>query len=211
MKNKIFLSISLLVLLFVQVACTPVEGVLEVQIEPAAQVQGEENPLNDAKAIAKLLLGIDGNFLPLEKIQYLTAPCTTADGLGGPPKCAEGQADGTLIEVFPVGGPEGSYATADNIESVLASMTLKRLYAVYEIPSDTYTDEYCPIGQYALLFERELNDIPMPITAHVRDGKLVRLDFHFGVSEEDELQSIPVELVLIPPAGVEAWLGTTGQ
>jgi hypothetical protein len=178
-----------------------------VQIEPAAQAANDD-VLAGARSVARSILGMGGNFNLLEKTQFLTAPCTTADGLGGPPKCAEGQAEGTLLEVFPIGGPEGSYVTLETIDSVFANLAVKRLYAVYEIPSDAYSDAYWPVGQYALLFERELNDIPMPITAHVRDGKLVRLDFLIGLSLEEELQSIPVENVLIPPAGVEAWLNS---
>ena len=42
-------------------------------------------------------------------VQYTTSACTTADGLGGPPKCKPDEADGTLVKAFPVLGSEGHH------------------------------------------------------------------------------------------------------
>ena len=40
-----------------------------------------------------------------ELLRFTTAGCTTADGLGGPPKCDPGQAEGTPVDFLPIMGP----------------------------------------------------------------------------------------------------------
>src|SRR5829696_4352728 len=42
-------------------------------------------------------------------IQYTAAPCTTAQGMGGPPKCNEGEPEGQMLQVLPFLGSEGSF------------------------------------------------------------------------------------------------------
>lgn len=84
--------------------------------------------------------------------------------------------------------------------------TVKALYAVYRVPPDAYRESYWPAGEYALLFERDQNDLPLPITVRVADGKVVRIDYGIGTPPEEILKSIPVDLILIPPLDVAGWL-----
>jgi hypothetical protein len=50
---------------------------------------------------------------PLERlVRYQQVACTTAQGAGGPPKCAPGEANGTVVRRFPTGVCEGEW-TAD--------------------------------------------------------------------------------------------------
>ena len=56
-----------------------------------------------------------------------------------------------------------------------------------------------------MLFERDLNDIPLPVILQVQDGKVVRMDFRFGISAADLLKEIPVENILITPQEAQAW------
>jgi hypothetical protein len=44
--------------------------------------------------------------------RFTAIGCTTADGLGGPPKCEPGQPEGTEVEVLPAAACEGYYIKA---------------------------------------------------------------------------------------------------
>ncbi len=106
------------------------------------------------------------------------------------------------MEVFPVGGSEGSFVRPGELEGAL-EFSVKGLYAVYRPEPGRDPESYWPTGEYALLFDRDLNDIPMPIIALVEDGRLVRLDYRFGTSPEEILSAIPVDRVLLTPAEVQ--------
>ena len=58
----------------------------------------------------------------------------------------------------------------------------------------------------AALFERELNDMPLPIVLQVTGGWIVRIDYHVGISPEEMLKGIPVEQILITPQETQAWM-----
>jgi len=89
-----------------------------------------------------------------ELVQYTTTGCTTALGLGGPPKCESGEAEGTLVEVFPFLRAEGEYVRRESIDRVLR-FAVEGLYAVYRVPDDAYEEEYWPAGEYGIVFTRE--------------------------------------------------------
>jgi hypothetical protein len=132
-------------------------------------------------------------------IQYITVGCTTADGLGGPPKCTSGQAEGTLVEVFPISEAEGHFARPDEIDRTL-EFTVDGLYAVYRPVPGRDPIEYWPVGEYALLFERQIYNTSQPVTVFVQGGKMVRLGFSNYPAEPDQLLSaIPLDRILIPP------------
>ena len=206
-KNKV--SIFLLFpMLRILVACSPGVGVFDISIQPAKQ-EAEASALESERQVALSFVDSRYNYNWQDYIQFITTPCTTADGLGGPPKCEPGMADGTPVKVFPLSDGEGTFATPENIDQVF-TFWVKRLYAVYKVPSDAYQQPYWPAGEYGLVFERDLNDFPFPVTVFVEDGKIVRVANHFN-SVEEQLQSIPVENVIIPPSEVDAWLYPEGK
>ena len=51
-----------------------------------------------------------------KKVKFTTSGCTHVMALGGPEKCREGEAEGTLIEVLPFLGPEGHFLRRDEID-----------------------------------------------------------------------------------------------
>jgi hypothetical protein len=207
MNTNNYVSIFLLFLMLsVLAACSPVVGVFDVSIQPAEQ-EAEGSALESVRPVALSLL--DSQYNWQDYIQFLTTPCTTVDGLGGPPKCETGMADGTPVEVFPLSDAEGHFATPETIDQVLKNW-LKRLYAAYKVPSDAYQEPYWPAGEFGLLFERDVNDVPFPVTVFVEDGKIVRIAYHYNTVEE-QLQSIPVENVIIPPSEIDAWLYPEGK
>jgi hypothetical protein len=206
--NKINnVSIFLLFLMLsVLAACSPAGGVFDISIQPAEQ-EAEESAIESIRPVALSLL--EGRNDWQDYIQFLTTPCTTVEGLGGPPKCETGMADGTEVEVFPLSDAEGTFATPETIDQVI-QYWLKRLHAVYKVPSDAYQETYWPAGEYGLVFERDVNDVPFPVTVFVKDGKIVRIAYHYNTVEE-QMQSISVENVIVPPSEVDAWLYPEGK
>ena len=50
--------------------------------------------------------------------QFTNAKCTKQDGLGSPPKCRAGEAEGTPVEVLPFLGPEGNFLHKEEIDQL---------------------------------------------------------------------------------------------
>ena len=215
MSSKQTLVHMFVVLLFVTLAgCgqpadhtpdTPA-GVLEVRIVPAAQVEANK------EVAAEIMPVLEAFFWGATEerrslVQYISVGCTTADGLGGPPKCAPGEAEGTLVEVFPVGEAEGYFVRPEEIDRTL-EFTVDGLYAVYRPAPGIDPVEYWPVGEYALLFERQIYNTSQPVTVFVQDDKLVRLGFSpFPVDPAQSLSEIPLDRILIPPEEAKALTG----
>lgn len=188
-------------------ACTPAEStdVFEVGIEPAPAITSNQDVKDELGLILRAMLGgsLDEQ---IAVVQYSHIACTTVEGLGGPPPCPEGAVEGTEIEVFPTLGSEGSFVATENMQTFLNNSILKSLYAVYRVKPNPNIEPYFPEGEYAMLFERDLNDVSLPVVLRVVDGRIVRMDFSFGVSAADLLKEVPVEDVLVTPQEAKAWM-----
>jgi len=177
--------------------------VFEVQIVPATQAEASK------KVTAEILPVLEAMFWGSTEerrasIQYITVGCTTADGLGGPPKCASGQAEGTLVEVFPVSEAEGHFVRPEEIDRTV-EFTVDGLYAVYRPVPGRDPVEYWPVGEYALLFERQIHNTSQPVTIFVEGGKMVRLGFtNYPVEPDQLLSAIPLDRILIRPEEAKA-------
>jgi hypothetical protein len=84
-------------------------------------------------------------------VKFTTAKCTLLDGLGGPPKCREGEAEGTSVEVLPFIGGEGSFIHKDDIDN-WEGIEVSGLYAIYRVSADVQSEEYYPAGEVAVIF-----------------------------------------------------------
>ena len=135
-----------------------------------------------------------------ELIRFTTAGCTTVMGLGGPPKCDEGQAEGTPVEYFPVLGPgEGAPIAPEAIEDTL-DVQFKRLYAAFRRNEDLYADPFYPPGSYGLIFEAGRGEsVPCFVVRLDEDGRIVRLDY-LMFSALDLIEQEATE-VLVPAEG----------
>lgn len=112
-----------------------------------------------------------------ELIHFTTAGCTNADGLGGPPKCVEGQAEGAPVDFLPMLGPgEGATILAEDVESVLP-LAASELVGVYAVPEDAYEDPVWPAGDYGLVFASS-DAFIKTITVLVTDDGIVRVNHH---------------------------------
>lgn len=106
-------------------------------------------------------------------VKFTSAPCTLQEGLGGPPKCREGEAEGTLIEVLPFLGGEGSFIRKDEIES-WPGIEVAGLYAVYRVSPAVTSEQYYPAGEFAILFVGPKNR--PAVSLRIGDGGIVRVD-----------------------------------
>jgi hypothetical protein len=115
----------------------------------------------------------------VELVRYIQYPCTTGDGLGGPPKCQDDEADGTTVTAFPVLYSEGVHVRPDQILDVL-NFSVRGLLAVYTVPESTWRSDDWPVGETAIVFTSEDGGYPHVITLHISDGEIVRLEFNAG-------------------------------
>ena len=137
----------------------------------------------------------------LALVRFANAGCTTAEGLGGPPKCEEGQAEGTAVEFLPLGGPgEGSSVPAAEAASVL-EFEAEALYAAYVVAEDLPDDPTYPHGTYVLIFSTSGTESDSEsIVLRVDDeGYIVRLDRLVGMPLDFYFQQKAADLLDSPP------------
>jgi hypothetical protein len=115
-----------------------------------------------------------GNKEELMSVIRLTqAKCTLAEGLGGPPKCAANEQEGSLVEGLPIIGPEGYVLRKDELES-WNGLDASTLFAVYEVSEQVFSDENYPAGEYAIVIINK--DKNTSVTLQVDQGSIVRID-----------------------------------
>ena len=140
--------------------------------------------------------GLSGDPRVLNALIVLsTLPCTTREGFGGPPKCLQGEADGTLVQALPVLGSEGGHVRIDEINS-WEGIGAARLYAVYRTGSYTYSDDFYPAGEFAVVFIPEGSAGALPLQA--TQGGIVRFDHAFGPTIEELHQDHASDFILGP-------------
>jgi len=124
---------------------------------------------------------------------YTQVGCTQTDGLGGPPKCDDGEAEGTLLEVVPFLGSEGHHQRRVEYEQWIGPDVLG-LLAAYRVGPEEYSDEAYPAGEYAIAF-LDANGMS-DITLQVRGGRVVRFDYGFPGSLQGDLERDAAEILL---------------
>lgn len=128
-------------------------------------------------------------------IRFTTVGCTNAEGMGGPPKCQEGESEGALVNVLPFLGPEGSFMYESDLSNFLPMQVLG-IYAVYSVSDSAYSEEAYPAGEYAVMFTTEEDQVF--IIYQIREG-IVRIDTVFSPSSRDTvIQRDASESVLAP-------------
>ena len=132
-------------------------------------------------------------------VLFTNTLCTRLEGLGGPPKCRQDEAEGTPVQALPFLGSEGSFIRSAEIEN-WQGIEVAGLYAIYEVSPDVFVEEYYPAGEYAILFVGEVDR--SPVSLRVRDGGIVRVDHYPGASITD-LEGIiereAASIILSPP------------
>jgi len=131
-------------------------------------------------------------------VMFTPAKCTRLDGLGGPPKCRAGEAEGTPVEVLPFLSSEGSFLHRDEIEN-WQGIEASGLYAVYRVSTDIRSEEYYPAGEIAIIFSGPKNRPASSL--RLSAGRIVRVDQIFDTSPESLdaiLKREASELILAP-------------
>lgn len=184
-------------------ACAAIPGTLEVSLQPESQALAQSLTLEELDPVLQsILFGSIEDRRPL--VSYTTIACTTADGLGGPPKCENYQEEGTLVQVLPILGGEGSFVTPETIDQAL-DFVVMGLYAIYRVPEDAPQAGNSPAGEFGLVFTREMNAVPFPLTVFVEDGRIVRLHHHIAKDPEDIISQLPVDSILMNPGEAQLW------
>lgn len=128
-------------------------------------------------------------------VRFTAVRCTTADGLGGLPKCRESEADGMLVTGLPLIGPEGSFMR----ESDLANLTFMEVigvYAVYSVSESAYAEEAYPAGEYTVMVTTGVD--PIYVAYQIREG-IVRIDTLFSSASRDAvIERDALDLILAP-------------
>jgi hypothetical protein len=169
---------------------TPTEKAAEAIVYDPGTLSGIE----DVDRVIDVVLS--GNVENLRGIiEFTLTGCTTADGLGGPPKCREGETEGTLVEVLPFLGPEGHFIHREEIEE-WRGIEVAGLYAVYRVSEKAYSTDDYPAGEYGIVF---IDQYKMgTVTLQVKQEGLVRIDFHFGYPPVISLDRDAEEIILPP-------------
>ena len=135
-------------------------------------------------------------------------PCTTAQGLGGPPKCdqAPGRpANGSLVRALPFSTCEGGWTYDLKLHATLLVQNKLSLYGVarFSTPQPPYTNETgYPTMEQMVLFEFSAGGTPrIGLIAGVTDGKVVYTR-HICVGPPEEALRFygPAQMVLRGPA-----------
>ena len=203
-KKSLTHCIVFFLLLLTMSACAALPGTLEVSILPEASLIPQNSVLEELKPVLEsILFGTIEDRRAL--VSYTTIGCTNMDGLGGPPKCEPGQAEGSLVQVLPILSGEGTFATQQGIDQAL-DFEVMDLYAIYHLPQDNFPADYWSIGEYGLIFSRQMNAVPFPLTVFTQDGRIVQLQHHMGITPEEILKQVPLDSVIVDPPTAGAWV-----
>jgi hypothetical protein len=137
-------------------------------------------------------------------VRFTSAGCTMSDGLGSTPRCGDGQAEGTLVDYLPLGGPgEGHSVLASEVGHVL-EFEAEDLYAAYVVSEDLPNDPEFPRGTYVLFFTGSGGDSATEsIVLRVdNEGYIVRLDGLGGMPLDFYFQQMAADLLDPPPESV---------
>jgi hypothetical protein len=159
MKQYFPVVVAILLILGIA-ACSPATPIIQ-ELTPTVQPTptGPYHPLTTQtgiESIDQVLAAVASGDQQKVRgvIEFFDAECTQQVGLGGPPKCREGEAEGTPVEVLAFIGPEGGHIRKDEIGNWTVQAT--GVYAVYEVNTAVVSSEqYYPVGNYVILFVGE--------------------------------------------------------
>ncbi len=128
-----------------------------------------------------------------ELTHYSKIACGIVDALGGPPRCTEGESEGTIVEVVPFLGPEGTHTRRADYESWSGPDVLG-LLAVYRNSGEVWSDPNFPAGDYGLVFlmSRGIEVLILQVS----DGKIIRFDYKMGGISTEEIQARSQDILL---------------
>lgn len=184
-STKAALIVLTLTLTWLVTACSP----------QASTSSGEDTVPHLDDLVSAASSGSTEDLLAL--VQFSSLPCTKEEGMGGPPKCFADEAEGTLVEVLPILGPEGHHIRRSEISS-WPGIGDAQLYAAYRNSDSTYSDEFFPAGDFGVAFL--MPDKVNVVVFQVTDDGIVRIDYNVLSSFEDMLRDSEVVVGPTPPS-----------
>lgn len=176
--KRVFTIAFAICLSLASAACSPAApAVPEVTASP--QPAGDNHPLSartgveEIDNVLEVLAGGDAGQLR-SLVEFTQAVCTQAEGLGGPPKCREEEAEGTPVEVLPFIGPEGSFLRKDEIDN-WQGIEAAGVYAVYQVSPAVTFEQYYPAGEYVIMLADRGGQVP--VLLRLDGGRIVRVDY----------------------------------
>jgi len=197
-------KICLLITIFLISACLPLSTPTQATApEPEPTSARKYHPLETRVGIEEVdnvinAVASGDPQLLRSLVKFTTAKCTLRDGLGGPPKCREGEPEGTSVEVLPFMGGEGSFIHKDDIDN-WEGIEVSGLYAIYRVSADVQSEEYYPAGEVAIIFVAPENR--PAVSLRLSEGGIVRVDHILDPSPESLaaiLQREASEVLLAP-------------
>jgi hypothetical protein len=184
---KRYFPILLGSVLILVAACAPVTPAVPLPAPTQTTVTSSEYyPLETRTGIApvdRVLAAIaSGDPQALRSVvEFTETGCTHKEGFGGPPKCREGEAEGTPVRALAFLGSEGGHLREEEIEQWIG-VRADGVHAVYAVSGEVYSDEYFPAGHHAIV----LVDGESPDGTILRIGEtgIVRVDTIFDISPE---------------------------
>jgi hypothetical protein len=193
MRIKNLFVFMIVLMLF---ACTPAP-------RPTLEFNGiPYYPLNTRTGmdtIDSVLAAVESGDVELlrELFSYTITKCLTVEGLGGPPPCREGEADGTTVEVLPILASEGHFLRRDEAIEWDGVGNVIGLYAVYQVSISAYSEENYPAGEYGLIFLAK--DGEPGVVLHVTDGSIVRVDKIFDKAYFSKILQRDASKIILGP------------
>ncbi len=129
-------------------------------------------------------------------VVHPTVACTTAQGLGGPPKCEDGMPEGTELQVFPYAACEGSW-TRFGVQNI-ASFATRTAGPWGVINVDSYwgsTDGWESPDTF-LAFHTAAPSEGQISYLEIADGRIVRASYGCGGTLDDLLAVSSMQLSL---------------
>lgn len=189
---RLFLGI-----LLVLAACAPASTPTTVQVPELDYSLDAVTGITEVDNVLAAVASGDHQRL-ITLIKYTSAPCTNAEGMGGPPKCRKGEAEGTVSEVLPFISSEGHHLRKDEIKQ-WQGVDATGLYAIYRVAENAQVDdEYFPAGEYAVILKTADG---LAVSLRIADGGIVRVDDLFNVTQESleaMIQQDAEEVILAP-------------
>ncbi|MFC1922909.1 TolB family protein [Chloroflexota bacterium] len=203
-SNELVRNLVWLAILFFVAGCSVLPGTLEVSMLSPQEVLSTTLDIEELTPVLKAIAYGTVNDRK-ELVSFSTTTCTSADGLGGPPKCEPNEEEGTLVEVLPVSSGEGSFSRPDTIDGAL-DFVVMGLFSIYRVPDDAHETDYSPAGEYGLIFAREMNAVPFPVTVFVENGRIVRIQHHVATDPQEIINQLPAESIVMTPKVAQDWM-----
>lgn len=179
--NSLFNVIRMMSTLLLLVACSPSSDLKPVLDDQGTYSLETRTGIEEIDAVIEAVAS--GERERLESvIKYTTAPCTTAEGFGGPPKCSAGETEGTPVDGLPFIGSEGGFIRKDEISN-WTGVDAEAIFAVYRVAEEGVNEQYYPRGAYAVVFLTQ--DAQSAVTLRIADGRIVRVDYPLNESLQD--------------------------